>query len=782
MITDSRIVILGGGPAGLGAATRLQQLGYDQWDLLEQSATVGGLASSARDDQGFLWDMGVHVIYSHYAYFDDLMNHFVDEWATHQRACAVWTPKAWVPYPFQRNLHHLPDSQRDFCLRTILNRPLKETLPQNFEEWILKHFGEGIASLFMRPYNQKIWTKPPEDMDWRWLGDRVPTIDLVQLISNTLSRKNDEGWGPNAEFRFPKRGGTGSIWKAVADELEPANLGLRQRAVAVDLDRKVVRTEDRAYPYDILINTIPLDRFVALCRTANATALGEAQEQVRRLNHTSTHVVGLGLKGQPPSHVAPYYWMYFADPSVPFYRATQFSKYGSDHVPRPGEQWSLMFEIAESPQCPGPTDPVEATLEAARRIGLIETPLVSSWHQRLNYGYPVPCLARDDVLARVQPWLESQQVFSRGRFGGWKYEVGNQDHSVMQGVEAADRALFQIEETTYMQPSWANTRRQTTRRYEVRAPAQAPLQVRTANRAIEVVVARFQEDVSWTDDFASCRTIYNKGSALPRETPSTLLPNVGREAHTYLHHIVQHWDDLAELTVFTQGRISDHGLADLNPLLQAHCGFLGAGLGVIVSRQRPHDFTSAGHIRFTGEWLEQSLKGNIRRSEWSYDQWFDQFVALDVGLSSRHLQRLQLVSWGAIFSVHRDCIHSRPKAFYQRLLAQVENHPHPEESHYLERSWVYLFKTNQAPYGVRVAGMAAGKMTLTAQRLYLDKRALGQLGVELPQGIPSMTIEEAMEHEGRWHQSPALLDHGQRVSLALLMTPDSESAPVLATV
>jgi hypothetical protein len=30
-------------------------------------------------------------------------------------------------------------------------------------------------------------------------------------------------------------------------------------------------------------------------------------------------------------------------------------------------------------------------------------------------------------------------VYSRGRFGAWKYEVGNMDHSFMQGVEVVER-------------------------------------------------------------------------------------------------------------------------------------------------------------------------------------------------------------------------------------------------------------------------------------------------------------------------------------------------------
>jgi len=72
-----KILILGGGPAGLGAAWRLNELGYSDWQLLEANDYAGGLASSFRDKQGFFWDIGGHVQFSHYDYFDALMHKLI---------------------------------------------------------------------------------------------------------------------------------------------------------------------------------------------------------------------------------------------------------------------------------------------------------------------------------------------------------------------------------------------------------------------------------------------------------------------------------------------------------------------------------------------------------------------------------------------------------------------------------------------------------------------------------------------------------------------------------
>jgi protoporphyrinogen oxidase len=430
------VLILGAGPTGLGAAMRAEALGMS-WQILEASAGPGGLASSFVDEQGFTWDLGGHVQFSHYSEFDRLMDQALgpDGWLTHERESWVRFGDRWVPYPFQYNIHRLHPADRDRCLAGL--RGAAGGAAGSFGKWMDRAFGEGISELFMRPYNFKVWGFPPEEMDAAWMGDRVAAPDLNKVMRAIETGKDNRSWGPNATFRFPKRGGTGAIWRAVADGLPADRFRYRDPVVSIDPANRMVYTRrGGAFSYVKLISSLPLDQLIRLC--TGVVEEGAAD----RLRYASTHVIGLGLRGQPPEALRGKCWMYFPGANSPYYRVTVFSHYSPENVPKPGEQWSLMAEVSETVHKPVDRDTLLAeTVRAMREDGLLpdDTAILSTAHRFLPRGYPVPFLGRDGVVDPVLEAFEARGIFSRGRFGAWKYEVSNQDHSFMQGRECVNR-------------------------------------------------------------------------------------------------------------------------------------------------------------------------------------------------------------------------------------------------------------------------------------------------------------------------------------------------------
>jgi UDP-galactopyranose mutase len=218
--------------------------------------------------------------------------------------------------------------------------------------------------------------------------------------------------------------------------------------IHVDTARKLVRTAEGAeHRYDVLISTMPLDLLVDAVTEAPA----EIREAAGTLRHTSVYMVGVGYRA-PLGDVKS--WMYFPQPEVPFYRVTNFAKYSASHVPDAdtGRYSSFMTETAYSPQLPIPRTGLEERVEKGLRSGGVVTgrPPVASIHtEDIEYAYPLPTRGRDAALAVLQPWLMERDVLSRGRFGAWLYELGNMDHAVKMGTDAAATLLGEGDETLW---------------------------------------------------------------------------------------------------------------------------------------------------------------------------------------------------------------------------------------------------------------------------------------------------------------------------------------------
>ncbi len=438
---NPRIVIIGAGPTGLGAGYRLNELGYDDWVLLEASDRVGGLATSFTDEDGFTWDIGGHVMFSHYDYYDRLVDRLMgDEYSTLNRDAWVWMEDRFIPYPFQNNIKDLEPQTALECIMGAIeaSKHAGETQPANFREWIDATMGAGIAKHFMVPYNFKVWATPPELMNFVWIGERVSVVDVEALLRNVLFEKPEKQWGPNSTFKYPLRGGTGFLYEAMRTYVEH-KLELNCPVVSVDPDAKVVRTADgRTWEYDVLLSTMPLNKLIGGMEgvpEAVTTATGD-------LVWSGSHIVGIGVDRPAETEKN---WIYFPENDVPFYRVTYLSNY-SPYLTANPDQTALLTETSHSTfKREDPDTIVDRVIDGLVTTGLMTEEdrerVVARWRCSPAMSYPVPSVDRDAALGTIQPWLRSQDIYSRGRFGAWLYEVGNMDHSAMQGVEFVNAVL-----------------------------------------------------------------------------------------------------------------------------------------------------------------------------------------------------------------------------------------------------------------------------------------------------------------------------------------------------
>jgi protoporphyrinogen oxidase len=455
---EGPIVVLGAGPTGLGAAYKLQTSSYGDWVLYERDEIVGGLSRSYCDEKGFTWDVGGHVVFSHYGLFTRLLDNLLgsSDWLHHERESWIRVFDTWVPYPFQNNIHRLPPEHCARCLEGLIASSLNppETPFVNFEEFIARTFGEGIADIFMRPYNRKVWAYSLSKLDAGWIEDRVSVPDAVRVARNAILKTDDVSWGPNNRFRFPKKGGTGAIWEALVSRIDKNRIYYNHKVIEIDTQTKrICFANGHEIRYGTLISTMPLDCLAVMSNRQ------EWKELVSGLLYSSVHVIGIGLKGSPRPNNETKCWMYFPEHNTSAYRVTHFSFYSPYNVDDINKHWSLMAEVSESPENPvNPDTIVDNVIRGLVDSGLIteSDQVTHTWHKRVEYGYPTPSINRDKIINRLLTELYDLGILSRGRFGAWRYEVGNMDHSFMQGWEAASHVLHGTPEITIWHPDLIN--------------------------------------------------------------------------------------------------------------------------------------------------------------------------------------------------------------------------------------------------------------------------------------------------------------------------------------
>lgn len=213
---------------------------------------------------------------------------------------------------------------------------------------------------------------------------------------------------------------------------------------------------------------------------------------------------------------------------------------------------------------------------------------------------------------------------------------------------------------------------------------------------MHLVVARHTEDLKWLRRVPrDIRVfVYDKGGShsapdLERgawNVERKPLPNAGREAQAYLHHILRHYDDPASVTVFVQGKPFDHAPALHDFLRGVADGSEAIGdfrwLGFLIDRD-----DRRGSLRF------QSWSKNPERRPLDMDNFWSAVFGAEP------CPEEFVFFGGAQFAVSRERIRARPREFYERALAVASEFP--DAAHCFERTWDRVFGVNGIPEELR---------------------------------------------------------------------------------
>lgn len=455
-----RHLVIGAGPTGLACA---YQLGLDapadHTLLVEREARVGGYCRSSQV-AGFTFDQAGHIMFSSdpevLALYDTLLGgnlHWQD------REAWIYSHGVHTRYPFQGALHGLPPAVLKDCLvgaiearygpidgspRTVAaNEP-----PRNFEEFIHRVWGAGIARHFAIPYNRKLWAVPLAEMETSWLGNRVPLPDLAQMIDGALEPVA-KPMGPNARFGYPLRGGFQALMDAFLPHLQ-CELALQTRVTHVSPSRRSVRLDDgRTLRFESLVSSMPLPQLVAAC---GDEAPAEVRTAAQALRHVSVRCVNLGIGREA---LTDKHWIYYPEDTV-FHRIFVQGN-ASPHCNPPGG-FGLTCEITHSPSKPLPCDGpalVERVVADCKRVGMLRDDDVVLCAEQVDMpcAYVVYDHARAANVQRIRDWLGGFGIVLAGRYAEWEYY--NSDHAFVAGRKAARRSLANLARAAAGAPSAA---------------------------------------------------------------------------------------------------------------------------------------------------------------------------------------------------------------------------------------------------------------------------------------------------------------------------------------
>ena len=437
-----KVLILGGGVSGLAcdfylkSNTKVEVLGF------EQNPYLGGHAYSWAEDEYF-WDDGPHVFFGTKNDVEPFFNFSND---TEVNATVLnFADGKWINHPVYVNLVDLPKDEAEDLSNSLIKSRAQSSYfkneSSNYKNFLVDTYGDDYAEKFPLRYNNKYWRSDLSEMSTDWINSRMFKPSINQVLDGVKSRQNLHYIN---KFRYPIKNGYLSYLKeAVTDSRIKKNIVVKE----VDLSKRKVTTDIGEFYYDYLINTMPLNSFISMCKDV-PIAVKEASS---KLENTSMLIVNVTFAGI----VDPFFhWAYIHDSSLLSTRITNYSNLNYNFDEKKFDLKNsilktsrLQVEVYESKSQPfalSHDDIATRVVDELFSIGLIPKKNTAKW----SIGYSAMAnvifnLNRRNSLEKIFDYLEEyglgrtehefsanliesdstpmSSLFLVGRFAQWNY-------------------------------------------------------------------------------------------------------------------------------------------------------------------------------------------------------------------------------------------------------------------------------------------------------------------------------------------------------------------------
>lgn len=448
------LIVLGGGPAGLGLALQTARRGFPV-AVVERGQAVGGNAASF-SLAGQRVDYGSHRLHPACApgVLSDIREMLGEDLLTRPRHGRIHLMGRWIGFPLRPSaVFQLPLRFGSGVARDALAKPFRKRQGQTFADVLRAGLGATICEQFYFPYARKIWGLAPEDLSAEQARRRVSAGSFAKLARKVLQSVPGLKSKTAGIFYYPRMG-FGQICDAYRGAAEKAgseiHCGTAVESVELREDHVAVRFGDHERRARHVFSTIPITALAQLMRPAAPEEILLASQ---RLKYRAMILIYLVLDA---SQFTEYDAHYFPGGDV---RLTRLSE---------PKNYSLRGVEGKTVLCGElPCDPSDAVWEASPQdlaqlvredlecVGLpIRHAILEVHARKLPQAYPIYTPDYAEAFTKIDQWLDSlPRLTTLGRQGLFAHD--NTHHALAMAYAAADCLSDQGEFDTR---SWARHR------------------------------------------------------------------------------------------------------------------------------------------------------------------------------------------------------------------------------------------------------------------------------------------------------------------------------------